>query len=138
MVETSHLQGFWPPRLEPFRTLAGRVADWFAPASDAAITKDAYEISLELPGVAEDDLEISVHDRVLSVTGEKSAEHEERGEHWYFRERQFGSFARSFRLPPDADGTRVSAVLKDGVLTLSIPRAANSRSEPRRIPIIRR
>ncbi len=137
MVETTNVQGFWPPRLEPFRALASRVAEWFAPPSDAAGTDAGYEISLELPGVAEGDIEISVHDRVLSVSGQKSSEREESGAHWYFRERQFGGFARSFRLPADADPDGVKAVLRDGVLTLTVPRATDPDAVPRRVEIDR-
>lgn len=137
MVETTNLQNFWPPRLDPFRNFASRVADWFAPPSDASSTGEAYQITLELPGVSEEDIEISVHDRVLSVSGQKSAEREEKGEHWYFRERQFGSFARSFRLPPDADPEGVSADLRDGVLVLTVAKVADTKAAPKQIKINR-
>jgi len=77
-------------------------------------------------GVAEGDIELTVHDGVVTVQGEKKTEREEEGETWYFSERQYGAFSRSFRLPPDADEKKVDAGLKDGVLTISVP-----KSEPR-------
>lgn len=124
MVETSHTSGFWPALYEPFRRFGSTVAEWVAPASEASGGDDAYRISVELPGVAEEDIHLSVNEHVVTLQGEKRLEREEQGETWYFSERQYGSFSRSFRLPPDADGDRVEAALKDGVLTITVPKHA--------------
>lgn len=124
MVEKSHISGFWPALYEPFRAAGQRVAEWIAPASEASGRGDAYTISVELPGVAEDDIHLSVSEHVLTLQGEKRTSREETGETWYFSERAYGSFSRSFRLPPDADGDRVEAELKDGVLTINVPKHA--------------
>lgn len=129
MVEKSHTSGFWPSLQEPFRNFGARIAEWVAPASEASVNDSAYRIALELPGVAEEDIHLSVEDGVVIVSGEKKTEREEKGESWYFSERQFGSFSRSFRLPPDADEAKVEAVLKDGVLTVTIPKRAPSAAE---------
>ncbi|SMX32478.1 Hsp20/alpha crystallin family protein [Actibacterium lipolyticum] len=120
MVEKSHTTGFWPSLYDPFRNVSTRMADWFAPASEASANGDGYSISLELPGVAEKDVSVTVDDGVVTVKGEKHSEKEEKGDSWYFSERQFGSFSRSFRLPPEADPAAVRADLKDGVLSISI------------------
>ena len=120
MVEKSHASGFWPSLYDPFRQVGSRVAEWFAPASEASVSDDAYVIAVELPGVEEGDIKVSMDDGVVTVKGEKRSEREEKGASWYFSERQFGSFSRSFRLPPEADPEAVSAKLKEGVLTLSI------------------
>lgn len=135
MVESSHAAGFWPSLYEPFRNIGNRVADFFAPASEAGSTQDGYRIDLELPGVNKDDIEISQHDQVLTVKGEKRSVHEETKGSVYFCERQYGSFQRTFRLPPDADATKVNAEFLDGVLTLSIPRKAPEGPSVRRIEI---
>ncbi|MQQ09870.1 Hsp20 family protein [Epibacterium sp. SM1979] len=135
MVETTHTAGRWPSLYEPFRHLGTRLAEWVTPASDASTDKDAYHITLELPGVAEEDIALTAHDGVLRVTGEKKVEREEKGETWYFQERQFGSFQRSFRLPPDAEAREISAALKDGVLTVTIPKLAQTPSEATKIPV---
>ena len=126
MVETSHKSGFFPTLADPFRGLGARVADWFAPASEASAGKDAYRISVEVPGVAEEDLEITVHEGVLTISGKKQSSREEKGDTWFFSEREFGSFSRSVRLPPDADGDKVGAALKDGVLALTVPKRAET------------
>ncbi len=128
MVETSQSHGLWPSLYEPFRSFGSRLANWVSPASDASTDDSAYRISMELPGVAETDIELTVDEGVVTVTGEKRTEREEKGETWYFSERQYGSFRRSFRLPGDADVDKVGAALKDGVLTITVPK----RSEPER------
>ena len=135
MVEHSHASGFWPSLYEPFRQFGARVADWIAPASEASSGDDAYRISVELPGVDAGDIELSVEDGVLSLKGEKRTSREEKGETWYFSERQYGAFSRSFRLPPDADGDKVAADLKDGVLEITVPRKAAGGDATRRIEI---
>jgi len=123
MVEKSHTSGLWPSFYEPLRNFGTRMAEWLAPASDAKGNDDAYSITMELPGVAEKDIDISIHDGVVTVRGEKSAEREEKGDTWFFAERQYGAFSRTFRLPADADGDNIKADLKDGVLRLSVPKS---------------
>lgn len=120
MVEKSHSSGFWPALYEPLRGFGNKVADWFAPASEASVNEDAYRIRIELPGVEQKDVKVSIDDGVVTVKGEKQSSREESGETWYFSECEYGSFSRSFRLPPDADAGAVSAELKDGVLTVSV------------------
>lgn len=126
MVEKSHTSGFWPSFYEPLRTAGARLAEWIAPASEASSGEDAYRIAVELPGVAEADIDLQVHDGVVTLKGEKKSEREEKGDTWYFSERQYGSFSRSFRLPPDADQEAVAASLSDGVLTISVPRKGDT------------
>lgn len=137
MVEKSHTAGLWPSIYEPFRNFGARVADWLAPASDASASDDAYRITMELPGVEEKDIDISVNSGVVVVKGEKSAEREEKGETWFFSERQYGAFSRSFRLPEDADGEKVEAHLKDGVLTISVPKRVPEVAEAKKVTIKR-
>ncbi|MFW5641952.1 MAG: Hsp20/alpha crystallin family protein [Roseicyclus sp.] len=98
------------------------MADWFAPASEAAANGTEYRIALELPGVAEDDIDVSMHDGVVTVSGKKTSEREEEGETWFFSERAYGSFSRSFRLPPDAEADGVEAELSEGLLTIRVPK----------------
>lgn len=136
MVEKSHSTGFWPSLYEPFRTVGTRLAEWVAPASEASADDKVYRIALELPGVEDKDIDLTVDDGVVTVKGEKRTSREEKGETWYFSERQYGSFSRSFRLPPDADDTGVKADLKDGVLTVSVPKkSAEEVAKATRVPI---
>lgn len=124
MVESSNSSNFWPSIYQPFARAGARLGEWLTPASEASSDNSAYNISVELPGVSEDDITLDVHDGLVSLKGEKREEKEEKGETWYFRERSYGSFSRVFRLPPDADGDKAEAKMKDGVLTITVPKAA--------------
>ncbi|MTJ03649.1 MAG: Hsp20/alpha crystallin family protein [Sediminimonas qiaohouensis] len=135
MVEKSHTAGLWPSLYEPFKAVGSRMADWLAPASDASVGDDAYTITMELPGVEEGDIDVSVSDGVITVKGEKSATREDKGDTWYFSERQYGAFSRAFRLPQDANGDKVAANLKDGILTLSVPKRGPDEAPSSKVKI---
>jgi HSP20 family protein len=80
------------------------VAEWFAPKADAAMSEDCYEISLELPGVATDDIDVAVQDGSLTIRGEKRFDHQETGRTYFFSEREYApssvpSACRPTRLP---------------------------------------
>ncbi|GHF57380.1 Hsp20/alpha crystallin family protein [Seohaeicola zhoushanensis] len=135
MVEKSENGGFWPALYDPLRAFGSRVADWLSPASEASSGTDAYDIAMELPGVSEKDVELTVDEGVVTVRGEKKTSSEKKGDTWYFSERQYGAFSRSFRLPPDADGSKASAEMKDGVLHVKVPRRAPPEPKQNRVEI---
>jgi len=137
MVEKSHTAGWWPNLYEPLRTIGSKVAEWFAPASDASALDDCYEINVELPGVSADDVDVAVHDNNLIVRGEKRFKREETGRSFFFSEREYGAFQRTFRLPPDADREKIDAAFSDGVLSLKIAKTSASKSEEKKISIRR-
>jgi HSP20 family protein len=116
---------------DPF--FSGRPASAFAPAFEVKETNDAFVLKADLPGVAESDLDIAVHNNVLSVSGSRQAEERREGESYALYERQFGSFSRSFALPDMADGDRIEAKLDRGVLTLTIGKKAEAK--PRKIAL---
>jgi len=124
MVEKTETAGLWPSVYDPLRNFGHRVADWLSPATEASSDASAYDISMELPGVSEDDIDLSVEDGVVTIRGEKKTQSEKTGDTWYFSERQYGAFRRSFRLPVDADGAKASASMKNGVLHVSVPKLA--------------
>lgn len=128
---------FWSQIQTPLRQFGERVAEFFSPSSEAATTKDAYEISVELPGVEEKDIAVDLHGDQLTITGEKRAEREETGKDYYFSERSFGKFRRAFRLPADADAAKISATHKDGVLTIAIPKINEPANQAKRIEVKR-
>lgn len=132
MVEKSDNGGLWPSLYDPFRSLGARLADWLSPATEASSGKDAYDISMELPGVSEDDIELSVENGVVTVRGEKKTQEEKKGDTWYFSERQYGAFRRSFRLPEDAEGDKAVARMQDGVLHVSVPKRSREAAEASR------
>jgi HSP20 family protein len=113
----------------------GRPASAFSPAFEVKETNDAFVLKADLPGVAEADLDIAVHNNVLSVSGSRSAEDRQEGETYALYERQFGSFTRSFSLPDMADGEKIAANLTAGVLTLTIGKKAEAK--PRKISLNR-
>jgi HSP20 family protein len=123
-------------RWDPFRDDLGSVTSLgveFAPRFDVKETKDAYVLKADLPGVKEDDLEVSLSGNMLTISGKKDEEHEEEGEQYYAMERSHGSFARSFTLPDSTDGEHVTADLKNGVLTVQIPKRPEAQARKIRI-----
>lgn len=116
---------------DPFFT--ARPASAFAPAFEVKETNDSFVLRADIPGVEEKDLDIAVHNNVLTVSGSRQAEERKDGESYALYERQYGSFSRSFALPDMADGDRIEANLANGVLTLSI--AKKAEAQPRKIAI---
>jgi HSP20 family protein len=110
-----------------------RQASAFVPAFEVKETNEAFVLKGDLPGVAEADLDIAVHNNVLTVSGTRQAEERKEGESFALYERQYGSFSRSFSLPDTADGERVEAKLHAGVLTLTIWKKAEAK--PRKIAL---
>jgi HSP20 family protein len=135
MVESSHTGGLWPHIYEPFRSVGNKIAGWFAPVSEASSDGEAYKIVLELPGVKTDDIEVTMQDNALTIKGEKFSEREEKEDSYFFSERQYGSFQRSFKLPPDASDDDIQADFREGVLTVSIGRKAIKNDDAKRISI---
>lgn len=105
----------------------------FMPTFEVKETTDSFVVRADLPGVKEADLDISIHNGVLSVSGSRQAEDRRDGESYYLYERQYGSFSRSFALPDAADGERIDAKLDGGVLTLTIGKRVEAR--PRKIAL---
>jgi HSP20 family protein len=119
---------------DPF--FGGRPATAFAPAFEVKETAEAFIVKADLPGVAEKDVDINVHNNVLTVSGSRSAEERKEGESYALYERQYGSFSRSFSLPDMADGDRIEASLENGVLHLTIAKKAEAK--PRKIAVARK
>ena len=103
------------------------------PTVDISETENGYEIRAELPGVSENDVNVSVTDNVLTVKGEKQQEKETEGKNYHRVERRYGSFQRSFTLPRHAETDAIKAGFKDGILTLGIPKA--EAAKPTEVPI---
>ena len=135
MVEKTNTPAWWPDFYEPFRHLGDRIADWFAPRAEAKESNARYEITMELPGVAEKNIDVSLHDGVLTVKGEKSSERKEEGEGYFFSEREYGHFQRTFRLPADAKSGGVGADFSNGVLKITVPKMAEEKKEVKKIKV---
>lgn len=123
---------------DPTALLRGRMPgageDWvLAPDFDVKETKDAYVFKADLPGVKEEDVEISLTGQQLTISGKREQEKREEGERYYAYERMHGSFSRSFTLPEGVDAENIHADLKSGVLSLAIPKRPEVQA--RRIPL---
>jgi HSP20 family protein len=116
---------------DPF--FGNRQVSAFVPAFEVKETNEAFVLKGDIPGVAESDLDIAVHNNVLTVSGHRQAEERKEGDSYALYERQYGSFTRSFSLPDTADGERVEAKLDAGVLTLTIWKKAEAK--PRKIAV---
>ncbi|XP_034674333.1 18.1 kDa class I heat shock protein-like [Vitis riparia] len=99
-------------------------------------TDNAHVFRADLPGVRREELKVQVEDNnILKISGEKTKEKEEVDDQWHRVERQRGSFLRRFRLPENAITDRISSALKDGVLTVTVPKKTESPSGVRTIHV---
>ena len=105
------------------------------PAVNVAENDKAYEITAELPGMDEKDVELKVADGMLTIKGEKTEEKQEKKKDYFVSERHFGSFQRSFRVPNAVDADKIDAHFKNGVLTVTLPKTAQALKQERKIAI---
>ena len=111
---------------------SGTLRRW-VPAMDLVETDDAFVLKADLPGLDENDVSIEIEDNVLTVTGERKAEHEEKKEGYHRVERSFGTFRRSLTLPDGVDAEAIAATFDKGVLEVKIPKPEERK--PRRVAI---
>ena len=131
--QMQELMGFDP--FEQFGRLLSNRGEGlqFMPAFEVKETKEAFIFKADLPGVDEKDLDISVTEDRITVSGKRESEQRNEGERFFTYERQYGSFSRAFTLPEGVNADGVNAELKDGVLTLRLPK--RPESQPRRIAV---
>lgn len=123
-------------RFDPFREMEAYIPGperTFTPSFEVKETKDAYVFYADLPGVKEEDLDISLSGNRLTVSGKREREERKEDESYYAYERAYGSFTRSFTLPDDTDVEHVTAELKNGELRITIPK--KPEMQPKRIQV---
>jgi len=122
-------------RWDPFRDLDFNMdlQTAFTPSFDIRETPEAYVFEADMPGIQREDVEINLTGNRITLTGKREAKARKEGENAFMLERSFGSFSRSFNLPDGVDPGRVSADLKDGVLTLTLPKVPEV--QPKKIEI---
>jgi HSP20 family protein len=98
------------------------LGDW-APSMDISETKESLVVKLEVPGMEEKDIRISLQENMLTITGEKRQEKEEKDERYHRVERAYGVFTRGVRLPVAVDSGKVCATFKNGLLAVTLPKA---------------
>lgn len=118
----------WDPLSDLYRALPmERMSRTFSPQFDLTETNEAFRIQADVPGVHEKDLDISLTNNRLLITGKRESEQETKGETYYRAERTWGSFSRAFALPTEVDANNVSAELKSGVLIVHLPKVADAK-----------
>ncbi|GIU97475.1 MAG: heat-shock protein Hsp20 [Actinomycetota bacterium] len=120
---------------EEFDRLVGRAfaRNAWVPPLDVRETEDRFEVTVDLPGMRPEQVNVTFEDGMLNISGKREIANEEKGETWHRIERSFGTFARSIRLPQTADTEHIEATFADGVLTVSVPKL--EQAKPRTIEV---
>lgn len=106
-----------------------------SPAVDVSESDKAYEITAELPGLDEKNVEVSVANGGLTIKGEKKEEKEQNQKDYYVSERSYGSFERYFGLPEGVDADKIEASFKNGVLKVMLPKTAEAQKPAKKIEV---
>jgi HSP20 family protein len=117
--------------LEPFESRMGA----FSPKVDVTENEKEIKISAELPGMDEKDIDVSLQNDMLTITGEKKEEKEDTGKDFYRMERSYGSFSRTIPLPVEVETDKVEAKFKKGVLSITLPKTAKAVAETKKIAV---
>jgi HSP20 family protein len=120
--------GGFPNRMGSGEIHSLAVADW-SPEVDISEDDHGYLLKADLPEMKKDDVRVTVEDGILSVSGERKSEKEDQKRKFHRIERSYGNFRRSFTLPEDANGSKVTADFRDGVLKVHLPTTARPKSK---------
>ena len=115
----------------PARTVSQPSA--FSPHFNVVERSDGYFITADVPGVREEDIDVTVQDSYLVISGSRNAEERKEGDNFFVYERRYGNFSRAFALPDNADADSVEAHMRDGVLEVKVAKRESAR--PRKIPL---
>jgi HSP20 family protein len=119
--------------MDPFAWPEMAMAD--TPAVDVSERDNAYEITVDLPGLDEKSIQIKLSDGGLLIRGEKTEDKEEKGKQYYIHERRTGVFQRYFQLPPGVDTDKIEATFKKGVLTVTLPKTPEAQKAVKQITV---
>ncbi len=133
-------RGYWQPlRRSLYATgpLIRRELTWdtTTPPVDVVESEKAYEITVELPGMDEKNIEVKVADDSLTIKGEKQEEKEIKKKDYYLHERRFGLFERGFEVPASVDPDKIEAIFKKGVLTVTMPKKAEAQKPAKKVEV---
>lgn len=107
----------------------------FSPSVDVSEKDNQIQVTAELPGLAEDDIDLSLSENVLTICGEKKEERKAEEQNYYRVERSYGSFQRRIPLPAEVEADQVEASFKNGVLSVTLPKTAKAQQEQKKIEI---
>lgn len=131
----------WQPR-ESFalqRELGNLLDTWtgygtgWHPRVDVAESENDFTVHAELPGLRKEDIQVTLEDNMLTITGERKYEDEQKDKQFYRRERAYGTFKRTFGLGTEVDADKIAATYKDGLLILTLPKS--EAAKPRQIDV---
>jgi HSP20 family protein len=112
-----------------------RQTDFISPKVDIAETDEEIQVSADLPGLDEKDITVTVDENLLTIQGEKKAEHEEQQKNYHLMERSCGAFQRSIALPLGVDSKKIKATFKKGVLRITLPKLPEARAQRKQITV---
>jgi HSP20 family protein len=127
-------ESFWGRTERPFGA-SGWPAAERGPRSDVVETDEGIEVTVELPGMEQQDVEVSLAGDTLTIRGEKKVERKDEKKGYYISERSYGSVFRSIPLPPGCEADKADASFRNGVLTVKIPHSDEARSNMKRIEV---
>lgn len=107
----------------------------FSPDFDIIETKGAYEAKAELSGMDEKDVDVTISNNTLTISGEKKEESSSNKGNYHISERKFGRFERSFTLPDSIDNSKIKAIVKKGILSIHMPKKAGAKARTKKISI---
>jgi HSP20 family protein len=125
----------WPFRRPDIELSWPREGWGMSPAMDLVEKDASYEISAELPGMDESNIDIKLGQGMLTIRGEKREQKEEKKKEYHLSERRFGSFRRSFALPADVDADKIDAKCTKGVLTVTLPKSEEAKRDEKTIEV---
>lgn len=118
------------------RDIAAEAAEIdFLPSVNSREDEKAFYLEVDLPGVKKEDIELNIADGVLTIKGERKTQNEQEDKNYYKIESSYGKFQRSFTLPKDIDESKIEAEVKDGVLSLTIPKSVQDVQKIKKIAI---
>jgi HSP20 family protein len=134
MAPSERLRELW--NWTPFRSMGSALGDlMISPRADMTESDKEYVVTVELPGMDEKDIELTVTENSISLKGEKKSEQEVTEKGYHLTERSYGRYQRSFAVPAGVDVEKVKATFSKGVLSLNLPKTKEARAKPRKIEV---
>src|SRR5689334_3758647 len=127
--------GIWRPSFPRAFEVEPSCASLGVPAIDVAEREKDFQITAELPGMSEKDVDLKIVNDMLTIKGEKKEEKEEKRKNFHVSERRYGAFERSFRIPDSVDRDKIVATCNNGVLTISLPKQPEAVKAERKIEV---
>jgi len=127
------MRGLFPER-QGLLAADGELGE-LVPDFDITVTDGAYEMAVELPGLEIEDIDVTLADGVLTIRGEKQIDKTDDVKNYYRRERRFGSFTQSLRLPESVDEDKIQARLDKGILTITLPKTVEALKREKKIDV---